>query len=132
MELKTEKGMVGFFDVLGYQSIIDNNKMSDAARILSESFTRIPERVEKKLVEGLKEEASKEVYGKIRNRTNFMIISDSIVMTSSLGEIRSGLEKKTNTVQLLFFFLSASLLLHMSFDEGFPLRGAIDYGEFYV
>jgi hypothetical protein len=135
MELKTEKGMVGFFDVLGYQNIIDNNKISDAAHILSESFTRIPERVENKLSESLKE--SKKTYELIKDRMKFIIISDSIIIAIPflrLTEDEKNLElvKKGNEFQLLYFFISASFLLHLSFDEGFPLRGAIDYGEFYV
>jgi len=39
---------------LGYQNIIDNNKISDVARILSESFTRIPGEAEKKLLEKMR------------------------------------------------------------------------------
>lgn len=132
-ELKTEQGMVGFFDVLGYQSIIDNNKISDAARILSESFIRIPGKVENKLSESLKE-TRKALYEEIQKRMKFIIISDSIVIAIPflpLDEKKPEV-KKVNGIQLFYFFTTVSLLLHTSFDEGFPLRGAIDYGEFYI
>jgi hypothetical protein len=136
MELRTEKGMVGFFDVLGYQSIIDNNKISDAASILSKSFTRIPEKVKKRLAESLVD--GKEIYKTLQGRMRIIIISDSIVMAipflPSDGK-KPEEEKKVNFAnryQLFYFLLSASFLLRMAFDAGFPLRGAIDYGEFYI
>ena len=41
--LKSEDGIVGFFDVMGYQDIIDNNNIEIVAKIISETIDKLPD-----------------------------------------------------------------------------------------
>ena len=119
MSLKTQNGLVGYFDVLGYQNIIDNNKIADAARILSESLLKIPEAAKRSLETT---PDMKDLLGKV----NWLMLSDSIILTMSS-------ESVDQDEFAWFIFLGfASRLLRESFDNGFPMRGAVDVGEYYV
>jgi len=49
-----KKGFVGFFDILGYQAIIDNNEISKTAKIISEMIVNLPTRISDLLISLLK------------------------------------------------------------------------------
>ena len=52
----SEYGLVGFFDILGYQNIIDNNKIEDTSTIIADIIHTLPSSVKDNLIKLLVDE----------------------------------------------------------------------------
>lgn len=125
----SDHGYVGFFDILGYRQIISNNNIDHVSEIISNILIRIPDRVSVHLLALAKTESEKESLDKCLRRIQSRLISDSIVLVMS----DDNTYEAPYGFQDCFTFLSyASLLLRMAFDAGLPMRGAVDYGEFFL
>jgi len=48
---RTRKGLIAFFDILGYKNIIDNNEIETVAALISNKLLKIPNRLQE-LTEG--------------------------------------------------------------------------------
>jgi hypothetical protein len=123
------KGFVGFLDILGYQTIIKNNEISKTSELISEVIINLPTNTSDLLISFLKTEERKNSFKSEVLKINTQLISDSILISMSLQD-------ETDVDKISFsacVFLSyTSLLMRQSFDKGLPLRGAIDYGEFFL
>jgi hypothetical protein len=122
------QGFVGFFDILGYQDIIDNNDIENASKIISDILETLPTRTasdvlllgRKEIKTGLKLQIDV-----IQAR----LISDSILLAMPVSEDSSDIEKRSAAVVFLFY---VAKLMRLAFDNGLPLRGAVDLGEFFL
>lgn len=135
---QTSYGLVGVFDILGYQEIIANNLIQYSAEIIR-SLIGMPDKVKERLLEMLRARATNEgteekvakiaeqFLAEMQKKMKTVIISDSIILA-----MPSGSKDKINIGGLVPFLMTVSYLLRHSFDAGFPLRGAIDYGDFYI
>ncbi len=123
-----KKGFVGFFDILGYQAIIGNNEISKASKIISEVIVNLPTRTSDLLISLLKKKETQDLFDSAYKKIDAKLISDSILLSLEVPESTSA-----KSIGLLTFsFLSySSQLIRQAFDKGLPLRGAIDYGEFF-
>jgi hypothetical protein len=137
----TQKGLVAFFDILGYQDIINNNLIDDVAKIISEIILGLPRDAKKIMLERFPD-VEKEINDKdvqMRNaiaafysKINARIISDSIIIAMEVPQ-NTG-ERKEGEIGFHYFMFLCYVadLFFKSFDKGLPLRGAIDYGEFFL
>lgn len=128
-----KKGLVAYFDILGYQQIIDNNKIEETADIVNQiiSFRNIPEICNSTIDEfdtNLLLDKSKSV-GLGTEKIRTLLFSDTIIMSLS---IEDDFEPAVLMDQAVMFFLACKLLLSITFEQGFPMRGAISYGDYYI
>lgn len=125
-----KKGLVAFLDILGYQDIINNNLIEEAAKIVSDILLNIPTDTKKKIIEVFKDvdPDTKGLMTKMLDKIDHRVISDSILLVFEMPEV----EKELKESFWLVFIVYVGELLRHSFDKGLPLRGAIDYGDFFL
>ena len=117
------KGFVGFFDILGYQNIIQNKRIEYAAQLIDSEIAILGEKTRDSLVKRLGGQVEP---NHCLNSIKAIVVSDSIILFFPYSEIDYNDDWK------LFYFLSYVFqLLKSAFDAGLPLRGAISYGEYY-
>lgn len=135
-----KQGLVGFFDILGYQNIIDKNSIDDVSLIITDVLIRLHESVIERLESPLQN--IPKVVDLLRSLTNGIqakLISDSIllVLPTQKDDLEKGPLKLLPEPQGLFimyfiFTTYVSVLLKLTFEKGLPLRGAIDFGDFFL
>jgi len=124
-----QKGMVAFFDILGYQDIIDNNLIEDVAKIILDILLKLPLETRDSMIDMIKGVAESNArVMELLDSIRYRVISDSILLVCEIPEDKRSLEKFYWSIFLLYVLF----LLQKSFKSGLPLRGAIDYGEFFI
>lgn len=128
-------GLIAFFDILGYQSFLENNSApensaSETAEKVLAIITDLPKQTklevldrEKSLHEKIPIIPSKQVANAVRH----LIFSDTIVLSIKFPPNPSEVWKKTAFNYLINI---SGVLCHAMFKEGLPLRGAITRGDF--
>lgn len=124
-----QEGLVGVFDILGYQNIIDNNEIENVSKIVLETLTNLPNTVKDTLTHLISDEASRNFFIKENDTLKSLIISDTILLSLSVDSNASPENRVSNWA---IFLLHAAMLLRLAFDNGLPLRGAIDSGNFFI
>jgi hypothetical protein len=125
-----ENGIVGYFDILGYQNFLKNNSIEKCIDVIEKIILELPEEIKKDYL-GLYSDIPDEYLRNIRNhfKTNLNItfISDTIIFFFDFDGIENdSIPAFLN--QILFFLM---VFTWLSFEKGFPMRGYVDYGEFY-
>ena len=123
-------GLIAFFDILGYQSFLENNGTSDSARKVLKLITETPSKV--------KNEIGNYAYGKIeepeelkeaKKALKHLIFSDTVVLSIEYPPQAGQHWKDAALVHLTG---ASGMLCANMFVEGLPMRGAIVEGEFYI
>lgn len=133
--IKPQTGFVGFFDILGYVQIMLNNNIYKTSEFVSDTLVNIPNDLLAQLKnaphgalgEGGSDE--RENWQSILDQIKWIIFSDSILISLPFDPQISQGEQLQN---YLAFSTVCSLLMNRSFNAGFPLRGAISVGEFFI
>lgn len=130
-----ETGFLGFFDILGYTQIMLNNKIHVTAQFVSDTLVNIPHdiirglRHEHKAGQGSAEGDASQTWESMLDKIKWIIFSDSILVSMPF-------EHDGDTDHLLQHYAAfatvCASLLNRSFTAGFPLRGAISVGEFFI
>ena len=133
--LEIKKGIVGFFDILGYTAFLKNNSAEDGIREVFEIIVN----AEKNCVNKFKhlfgktvevdEQFEDELWAFIDNDTNWLIFSDTILLTLAYNNEDSIREKYNKW--MLFMWLSVYLNMDLLLS-GLPLRGAIAFGNYAI
>jgi hypothetical protein len=130
-EIKTKSGLVGFYDIMGYQSFLENNDAeiatSEVLRIISGISSRVNQHISS-ILDALIDDADKknfssqikEYVGKIQ----WLVFSDTILMLLECGS--------SDTFSHLIFVFAAGALCRQMFDFGLPVRGAIKRGKYLI
>jgi hypothetical protein len=132
-------GLIAFFDILGYQSFLENNRnikpqnsaINTAERVL-QLITDIPNQVRNEMTTMWSEHAKKrpEVIPKeVPEALTHLIFSDTIVLSI---EYPKDSKDEWKNAALLNLVCSSTKLCKSMFYQGLPLRGAIVEGEFIV
>lgn len=121
-ETKTQNGLIGFFDILGYQSFLENNDADIATSEVLNIINNIGTIVSSGLIDMMNEpdERDKQVLDSIR----WLVFSDTILMAMEWDE--------SNIHEWTVFSIAAIRLCRHMFDFGLPLRGAIKNGKYLV
>lgn len=139
--------LVGWFDILGYKAIMDNN-MSDSSMncVVSNISKAMYEATQsvKDIFDGIfkntsdgdteKNKITRIVLENIKNGEIFgcSAMSDTIVFKARIDvdvNVQEEFEVFVQSVICLFFLLCCSLITYKMFMYGLPVRGAIDYGK---
>ena len=82
-----QRGMVAFFDILGYQDIIDNNLIEEVAKIISDILLKLPSGTKERLLAELIDEGEyKEVVKNVLDSIGYRVISDSLLLVCEIPE----------------------------------------------
>lgn len=109
-------GLVAFFDVLGFKSLLENNKVGQAISIIREVLVGVPKELELTL--------------KPLGIVNPAFVPKHLVFSDSIL-IYAPVETSEPLVTCFFVSFCREILARL-FDNGLPLRGAIAVGEYYV
>jgi hypothetical protein len=116
---KVKFGIVAFFDILGFSqfaAVETDREIAEAAEKLRGIILEIPEKVAK----------SEEIPHHYLSGIEWRIISDSILLSKEFSP------DDYEWFHWLAFFRVCNGLMKLTFDYGFPLRGAISTGTFYI
>lgn len=129
VEKKLGEGIVAYFDVLGYQSFLENNDIEVCREAIEEIFVKIPERVGTNFDYSLApaDEVLQCIDKYFKSHPITTFISDTIIFFFDFDLIE---EDKIPILlhQILYYLL---FFVRISLEEGFPMRGYVDYGQFY-
>ncbi|MDR3160381.1 MAG: hypothetical protein LBU28_02065, partial [Spirochaetaceae bacterium] len=128
MEKVVDKGIICFFDILGYQNIINNNSIYECAKIIKNVLIGMPKEVKEdvfKYVSHNETVMMKTFETIIKNNLNIIMVSDSMILLFDIDE-------NINFDYIIVVALAyITRLFSKSFELGFPLRGCVDIGQFY-
>jgi len=142
----TKTGLVGFFDILGYQNLLERNEPEKIAEEVLPIITNIGDAVKQNLdlchnsaILHIKSKintsddneilvAFEEMHKKIIERMRWLVFSDTVLLALPIEEEDEFIVKMS---WFLFIMASATLQANL-FRAGLPARGAIDFGKFFI
>jgi len=137
-EIKPATGFVGYFDILGYTQIMLNNNIHKTAQFVSDTLMNIPREMiaslrlpymEVRPLEVAPESSEREDWSQILDKVSWIIFSDSILVSLPFDPT---LPEHDLVQYYLAFSIVCASLMNRCFTAGFPLRGAIAVGEFFI
>jgi hypothetical protein len=139
VHVEAKTGLVGFFDILGYQQMLLANDVSSTAQIVVDVLSEVPDNVVASLLgdPGLERaddlaswpEFARYFQGLVREEMDWLLFSDSILVSLPLRMDREIIHWATSVVG---FVEVCAVLLRQMFDVGLPLRGGVSFGEFFI
>jgi hypothetical protein len=125
--MNTTKGLVAFFDILGYQEFLQSNEPLAAIEIIRGFLKKVHE---------LRTESFPTFFGK-ETADNLKKLMDTFthltVSDSMLIAFQADMENEADYLYSLFTFSLYCSALHKEFFiSGLPVRGAIEYGNFII
>jgi hypothetical protein len=134
----TKTGLIGFFDILGYQNLLERNEPETIAKEVMPILTSIGERIPKalkdidrnlaiELEKGVESEKLRK-HEKIIEAIGWLVFSDTVLLTLAINEVDPDMVYG----YWMTFLLAAIVLQDELFKAGLPTRGAIEYGKFFV
>lgn len=137
-QIHPEIGFIGFFDILGYSQIMLHNNIHKTSQFVSDTLMNIPKDLIGRL-RGLYNSASDETlegrpydsaeWQRMLDNIQWIIFSDSILISMPMSP---GLDTLSQANLYLAFSKVCATLLNQTFLAGFPLRGGISIGEFFI
>ena len=121
-EIKIQSGLIGFFDILGYQSFLENNDPEIATFEVLNIISGVGDSIGKHVLSY--EEMSDENAQRLVNSIQWLVFSDTILMSMECG--------KSDVVESVLFLGVAATLCRQMFDFGLSLRGAIKRGKYQI
>jgi hypothetical protein len=118
------KGFVGFFDILGYRNIIENNQLDYVATLIDKEIATLGERTRDFLtgrVPGVTPQQNHYL-----DSLHSIVVSDSIIIFFPYSDTDCNDQWKLPWLLIYVF-----QLLKRAFDAGLPLRGSVSFGEYY-
>ena len=143
MAESTKTGLVAFFDILGYQNLLERNEpeviaeevlpiligMKGKIRVsVFTSFVKNLDSESKNLSNEDRENIIKAIAATLLSM-DWVVFSDTIVLTLPINQEAI---HEQRLLPWMIFFSAASLIQNELFDAGLPSRGAVDYGKFFV
>ena len=131
MNIEAQIGLVGFFDILGYENLLSKNEAEDIAKkifpILMKKGDKVFAEIKSLFSTNLTED--EKTVESIIGTIQWLAFSDTILITLEINNNR----KDYNTfLRWMSFFLICKELQCTFFKVGLPLRGAIDFGKFVI
>lgn len=137
-QIQPEIGFIGFFDILGYSQIMLHNNIHKTSQFVSDTLMNIPKNligrlrdlhstVDNKTPKGKPYDSGE--WQRMLDDIQWIIFSDSILLSMAM---EPGLDILSQTNLYLAFSKVCATLLNQTFLAGFPLRGGISIGEFFI
>jgi hypothetical protein len=128
----TKEGLVGFFDILGYQNLLERNEPEKIAEEVLPILTNIGEKIASEMKELLsnviEKDLHKNYFHRIIENLHWLVFSDTVLLTLPIEEENHILVKYI----WLIFILAVISIQGELFVAGLPPRGVIDYGKFFI
>jgi hypothetical protein len=131
----TKTGLIGFFDILGYQNLLERNEPETIAEEVIPILSNIGEMVTNSLTDFHKaiantgiSETSIERNEKIIGALRWLVFSDTVLLTLPIEDI----DPDVVNIPWFIFLVAAIFLQNSLFKAGLPTRGAIDHGKFFI
>jgi hypothetical protein len=125
-----ENGIIGYFDILGYQNFLINNPLKYCVEVIEDVLIKIPEEIkdDRFAWHGRSNDIHKDIEEYFKNHCNITFISDTIIFFFDFDSIED-----VNLIPIFLHQILVYLLFFQknTFEEGFPMRGCMDYGSFY-
>jgi hypothetical protein len=119
-------GIVGFFDILGFKHVADvqtEEAIAGVARLVEDKIVHIRER----LANEIPSEAAL-----FKSSVHSCIFADSILLWCEVPIAPHSYSAEYEVIYWNAFFRVCTGLMKLMFNDGFPLRGAISAGKFFV
>lgn len=125
--MKTQTGFLGFFDILGYQSLLVNNDPKDIADNVLSELTALESSIKVALKKQFPEfDALHKIY---EESLKWLIFSDTILISL---DVPSELEEGDLYEHILTFLLASAILQQNLLLNGLPLRGCLTFGDYII
>jgi len=135
MEKETTKlGLVGFFDILGYQNLLERNEPEKIAKEVLPILTNIGDRVVNNLqdihnvitsdIRFKKKSSIAEKQLKIIKTISWLVFSDTVLLTLPIEEK----DHYWVNFSWMIFLVATIFIQRELFQAGLPSRGVIEYG----
>ena len=124
-------GLIAFFDILGYQSFLENNSAEDNAKHVLDLINQLPNSVKKEFPQHWKPQFEPMIGKKFQSLVDaqqHVIFSDTIVLALPYLEQ----EKKWRDAAIAYITIFATHLSSRLFARGLPTRGVIHEGNFLI
>jgi hypothetical protein len=130
-------GLLGWLDILGYSSFVENSDLAYAGEIIREVIATAQsssgERIDSIVADFQAPQEYREklanVVRETKNSTKWIIFADTIVLALSVPQSEPSSKAR---LRLATFFEQAKNLTAEFFFAGLPVRGAISFGQFYA
>lgn len=127
----TQTGLIGFFDILGYQNLLERNEPEKIAEDVLPILTNIGKTVTEDLL-GIQKKhltaAQSKPFKKIIETMRWIVFSDTVLLTLPIDETNP----RIANLSWGMFIIAVIQLQSGLFSAGLPVRGAIEYGKFFV
>lgn len=128
--LRSQYGLVGFFDILGYQPFLENNSARTAVEpvlnFLLNLEDSIPTNILQRWSDLVPESRTRERLHHCLKEVKWLIFSDTVLLTMNFDGLQFVM-----THEVAFLSVCSCLWTTM-FNFGLPLRGAITKGDFLI
>ncbi len=121
--INIKNGLVGLFDILGYQSFLENNDAETATLEVVSTISSISDNVTSYILSLEDVMSAEQMQLSIKN-IQWLVFSDTILMVLECDP--------SDIIAGLTFLGTAGSLFHHMFDFGLPLRGAITRGKYLL
>jgi hypothetical protein len=122
--MNEQTGIIGFFDVLGYQNLLEKNEPKDVLEKIIPVFNSLDKKV-REAIEAFKENEGREFALDVFKNMKWLVFSDTILSTLSN---HTPLESR----DWLIFILTSRVIFDHMFECGLPVRGVIEHGSFLI
>jgi hypothetical protein len=123
-----DKGIIGFFDILGFQSFLENNR-GETSRNVVDVLNNLEPEITKILTQIYSHYSSPEKVTKMVGYLKWLVFSDTILLYIELDET-DDFRSRSNKWSVMNF--ASNVLWRHMFEIGLPLRGMIHTGDFFV
>ena len=120
--MSKKTSLVGFFDILGYQSFLRSNSAIDAAEEIFDIIQKAPSEATKKWRE--KQPTGDSDWINTLDGIKSVVFSDTIVVSLEIDQ------KTAKELNYALFCKVCMKIMENMFERGLPLRGAVTYGQF--
>ncbi|MDD4906304.1 MAG: hypothetical protein PHD39_09135 [Methylobacter tundripaludum] len=120
------KGLIGFFDILGYKNFLENNSATESALEVLKIITDIPKEIKLISQEVVKTTPNAK---DLDDRLKHLVFSDTIVFTLDYPE---NVDAEWIDGARNFMAAASATLTAKMFKNGLPVRGVIHEGDFII
>jgi hypothetical protein len=122
-------GVIGFFDILGYASFLENNKPEQAAEIVLGQLLNLKDAVSSLQKHIFETDELVEAYREGISRMKWLVFSDTVLLALPYDPEA---DEKGKAFSWLLFLMNAVMLYRHMFDNGLPIRGTVSFGSFFI
>jgi len=127
--MNSEKGFIGFFDILGYTSILENNDPKMIAEPVLKLLTSLDSNINDEILSLTTKFEASGFHDILKNEVKWLVFSDTILVSMAIPEKTDDGKKE---LRWIAFIAVCKLLQMFMLKKGLPVRGAINHGEYLI